>query len=396
MHSGSSSGAGARARRRYETLAWIHIAGLTVFAVFAAWWLIGALQSRRELGPDTRAAAPTVAPATPVAQRERRRAVLRHRRPRHGPQPGRHLPRAPPARRHQGDRVHQGRRRHRARRARRRRAAARREDPPARHEHAVPARDPGRADPPRRAGLPGAEARARPAAVRRRRRHRREPAPRAAARGSRRRGHPRTRSPRAWPRSSASPRRLRATPELRGPRSLAATCGRLRVPPATRITVRLRRRPRPGRSGSRRSALAARALLDAAPRTAPVVGHFDWRSENIPVVGARVVAVFDWDSVGAATEPIVVGSATHHFTLDWRAPIAARPDPRRGARLRRRLRDGPRPAVHRRPNGSRPAPPTSSARPTAPAASTCWRRAASRAPTGFRDRLASAGAALLG
>ena len=134
----------------------------------------------------------------------------------------------------------------------------------------------------------------------------------------------------------------------------------------------------------------ARTLLEAAPRTAPVVGHFDWRSENIPVSGGRVVAVFDWDSVGAATEPIVVGSATHHFTLDWRSSEPARAHPRRGARLRRRLRSGPGPARSPRPSGSRPGPPTSSAPPTAPAASTCWRRAASRRPpasgTGWRLR----------
>src|SRR5262249_39925796 len=48
---------------RYEALAWVHIAGLTVFAVFAAWWLIGALQSGRESRPDRTAAVPDVAPA---------------------------------------------------------------------------------------------------------------------------------------------------------------------------------------------------------------------------------------------------------------------------------------------------------------------------------------------
>ena len=33
---------------RYETVAWIHIAGLPVFAVFAAWWMLGAVQSSRQ------------------------------------------------------------------------------------------------------------------------------------------------------------------------------------------------------------------------------------------------------------------------------------------------------------------------------------------------------------
>jgi hypothetical protein len=51
---------------RYEALAWVHVAGLTVFAVFAAWWLLGTLQSGREPRPDPMTAAPNVAPSAPA------------------------------------------------------------------------------------------------------------------------------------------------------------------------------------------------------------------------------------------------------------------------------------------------------------------------------------------
>ncbi|MBM3660327.1 MAG: hypothetical protein FJW95_12615, partial [Actinobacteria bacterium] len=43
---------GAVTPARYETVAWIHIAGLPVFAVFAAWWLLGAIQASRRDGAD--------------------------------------------------------------------------------------------------------------------------------------------------------------------------------------------------------------------------------------------------------------------------------------------------------------------------------------------------------
>jgi aminoglycoside phosphotransferase (APT) family kinase protein len=139
----------------------------------------------------------------------------------------------------------------------------------------------------------------------------------------------------------------------------------------------------------------ARALLEAAPRTAPVVGHFDWRSENIPVAGGRVVAVFDWDSVGAATEPIVVGSATHHFTLDWRAPVPHVPTL---DEVRAFVADYETARGKPFTTAERVAARTAYVFCTAYGAR-CEHVLASSgqpAPTGFRDRLASAGAALLG
>lgn len=63
----------------------------------------------------------------------------------------------------------------------------------------------------------------------------------------------------------------------------------------------------------------ARVLLDAAPQTVPVVGHFAWRIETVPVADGRVQAVFDWGSVGSAPEAVVIGSAAHQFTIDGRS-----------------------------------------------------------------------------
>jgi hypothetical protein len=51
-----------------------------------------------------------------------------------------------------------------------------------------------------------------------------------------------------------------------------------------------------------------------------VIGHFDWRVENLGFREARIVAIYDWDSVASAPEPIVVGAAAAQFTADWSEP----------------------------------------------------------------------------
>jgi hypothetical protein len=63
----------------------------------------------------------------------------------------------------------------------------------------------------------------------------------------------------------------------------------------------------------------AKLVLDAAPVTAPVVGHFAWRLENVGVSEGRIHAVFDWEQIGAAPEAVVIGSAAHQFTIDGRS-----------------------------------------------------------------------------
>jgi hypothetical protein len=45
----------------------------------------------------------------------------------------------------------------------------------------------------------------------------------------------------------------------------------------------------------------------------PVVGHADWWSENLRWQGRQLHVVFDWDSIVAQPEPILVGAAAYMF-----------------------------------------------------------------------------------
>jgi hypothetical protein len=49
-----------------------------------------------------------------------------------------------------------------------------------------------------------------------------------------------------------------------------------------------------------------------------VIGHRDWRAENMRFDAGQVVAIYDWDSLGFLTEPELVGNAAHYFTSDFR------------------------------------------------------------------------------
>lgn len=71
----------------------------------------------------------------------------------------------------------------------------------------------------------------------------------------------------------------------------------------------------------------ARAILDAAPPSVPVVGHFAWRVEHVAIVGGQVVGCFAWSDVGSAPEPVVLGSAAHQFTVDGRVDRPHVPTP---------------------------------------------------------------------
>jgi hypothetical protein len=51
-----------------------------------------------------------------------------------------------------------------------------------------------------------------------------------------------------------------------------------------------------------------------------VIGHTDWRAENLRIDDGRVVAIFDWDSVAVLPEPALVGGAAAGFTADWSDP----------------------------------------------------------------------------
>jgi hypothetical protein len=66
-------------------------------------------------------------------------------------------------------------------------------------------------------------------------------------------------------------------------------------------------------------AIAARARARRlSPAGDRVIGHFDWRVEHARFDGSkRIVASYDWDSLHAELEPILVGANAHAFTADW-------------------------------------------------------------------------------
>ncbi len=71
------------------------------------------------------------------------------------------------------------------------------------------------------------------------------------------------------------------------------------------------------------SARTARAMLEGA-ELPNVVGHLDWRVQNLAFSGTRVAAIYDWDSVGLVPEAALVGSASVVHPIDWRREL---PDP---------------------------------------------------------------------
>lgn len=64
----------------------------------------------------------------------------------------------------------------------------------------------------------------------------------------------------------------------------------------------------------------ARARLRALPDGERVVAHGDWRIENLCVDAGRLAAVYDWDSVHAQREPVVLAPAATTFSVDWPRP----------------------------------------------------------------------------
>lgn len=61
----------------------------------------------------------------------------------------------------------------------------------------------------------------------------------------------------------------------------------------------------------------ARSVLDQSASEPMVIGHADWRIENLGMDRSAVVAIFDWDSVCTCPEAVLVGAASVHFTTDW-------------------------------------------------------------------------------
>jgi hypothetical protein len=378
---------------RFQALAWVHIAGLTVFAVFATWWMIGALQSRRDLWSPPATPLPDATPTTPT----RRVSVAEQFFGTDDPSTVRsqvdtflvrHLRVGirdieftkvgtgivlgvlavdgqrlvvkihPPGTSTSYLRAIQDVQMHLA-------------------VQGYPAPKPVLDPHPFGVGVATVESRLH------------EPAPADPADANTRRGLAEGLA--AFVRL-ATPLARHAELAGRSPLRPPAPGSVFPIPPGSPFDFRA---TAGGAEWIEEIGARARTLLDAAPRTAPVVGHFDWRSENIPVGGDRVVAVFDWDSVGAASEPIVVGSATHHFTLDWRSPTPHVPTV---DEVRDFVADYEKARGRPFSDVERVAARTAYVYCTAYGARCEHVLAASGqpAPTGFRDRLASTGMALLG
>jgi hypothetical protein len=70
----------------------------------------------------------------------------------------------------------------------------------------------------------------------------------------------------------------------------------------------------------------AKAALDR-PAGRTVLGHIDWSVKNLGWDGAAVVAVYDWDSLVVAPEPVLVGEAARGHTATWDRPVEPAPTP---------------------------------------------------------------------
>jgi hypothetical protein len=74
------------------------------------------------------------------------------------------------------------------------------------------------------------------------------------------------------------------------------------------------------------SARAADAVLGREPAGHTVVGHGDWRADQVVVVDGRLDVVYDWESLAARGEAELVGTAaiSHQLTLRSAAPTIDR------------------------------------------------------------------------
>ena len=50
-----------------------------------------------------------------------------------------------------------------------------------------------------------------------------------------------------------------------------------------------------------------------------VVGHTDWRVQDLRFAGGELTAVYDWDSLAIQREPVLAGGVAHLFAADWEA-----------------------------------------------------------------------------
>jgi hypothetical protein len=66
------------------------------------------------------------------------------------------------------------------------------------------------------------------------------------------------------------------------------------------------------------AAAARHRLKDVSSNV--MIGHFDWRVENLAFHDKDIVAIYYWDSVCVAPEAVVVGNTAAQFTADWTGP----------------------------------------------------------------------------
>jgi Ser/Thr protein kinase RdoA (MazF antagonist) len=71
-------------------------------------------------------------------------------------------------------------------------------------------------------------------------------------------------------------------------------------------------------------ARAARTALATAGPTEAVLGHGDWRIDNVALQDDRIVAVYDWDSVCVEPEIVPVATSALTFCVDWERPAGQR------------------------------------------------------------------------
>ena len=69
------------------------------------------------------------------------------------------------------------------------------------------------------------------------------------------------------------------------------------------------------------AAVTARRRL-AGSEAQAIIGHLDWRTENLGFLDGVVVAIYDWDSLAIVSEAMLVGATAAQFCADWQSANA--------------------------------------------------------------------------
>lgn len=101
--------------------------------------------------------------------------------------------------------------------------------------------------------------------------------------------------------------------------------GRRLWPIPHKSTIRLKETMR-GAGFLRDRAVKARRVLEDNPLQMQLA-HLDWGVKNARFHDKKLVAVFDWDSLGTMSEAAMVGKAAAQFTANWDIPTKITPSP---------------------------------------------------------------------